>query len=85
MFLLCAAAFLGSGLVVAGVWPVLGLGAVIVAPFGGSVAISVAAVFNAFKAKATGHDWIENLGLETAQPAANDVSHVHEGEYRQYA
>jgi hypothetical protein len=85
MFLLCLAAFLGSGLAAALAWPVLGLGAVIIAPFGGSVAASVAAAFITFKARATGHAWIEALELETAQPASNDVSQIHEGEYRQYA
>jgi ABC-type dipeptide/oligopeptide/nickel transport system permease subunit len=53
MFLLCLAAFLGSGLAAALAWPVLGVWAVIIAPFGGSIATSVVAILVASSANIT--------------------------------
>jgi ABC-type dipeptide/oligopeptide/nickel transport system permease subunit len=50
MFLLCSAAFLVGGLAAAFAWPVLGVWAVIIAPFGGSIATSVMAILIASSA-----------------------------------
>ena len=85
MLLLCATAIFGGGLTAVGAWSSLGLGALLAAPFGGSLGALGAALVIAHRREGTplvGRDWVKDLQAETHVPAANDLLEAHQGERR---